>query len=90
MWRWEATQLTPEERRNGRLHIKSKLVDVRNLHGPQTAAESNSPTKLVDQCLECFKDAPQEEKLDQMMKDLKFQQVGVKFGGFLQCMGTGK
>ena len=62
------------------MHIKSAITAMTELHGPQADAESNTPSKLVDLCIECFRDATEEEKFHQMMKRLKFQQVGVKFG----------
>jgi len=80
-WKWNAaTGLTPEERSSSRVHIKSAIIAMTELHGPQADAESNTPSKLVDLCIECFRDATEEEKFHQMMLRLKFQQVGVKFG----------
>jgi len=78
-WGWDATQIPPEDRRNSRFHIKSAVMKMKELHGPQSDAETNAVTKPIDHCIECFRDAKKKEKLDQMMKDLEFQQVS-KFG----------
>jgi hypothetical protein len=79
-WGYDASQIPPDDRRTSRLHIKSAVMKMQNLHGPPADAESNARYKLVDKCYECFKNAKKEEKLDQMMtKDLNSQQVS-KFG----------
>jgi len=75
VWNYDAAQIPTEDRRTSRFNIKSAVMKMQTLHGPPAEAKSNARYKLVDLCYECFKDATKEEKFDQMMKELKFQQV---------------
>jgi len=75
VWKYDATQIPTDDRRTSRFNIKSAVMKMQTLHGPPAEAKSNARYKLVDLCYECFKDATKEEKFDQMMKELKFQQV---------------